>query len=93
MLRLKVSSLMLVAGAGMDAMLARPTPAAHGPSGSRVRGAVCRPLRSVGGDAFRSAKQAALFVAQGSLETITQDVQPGAVLVGGNAIGHSKGLR
>jgi len=47
----------------------------------------------VGGDAFRSAKQAALFVAQGALETITQDVQPGAVLVCGNAIGHSKDLR
>jgi hypothetical protein len=47
----------------------------------------------VGSDAFRSAKQAALLIAQGALETITQDVQPGAVLVCGNAIGHSKGLR
>jgi hypothetical protein len=47
----------------------------------------------VGSDAFRSAGQAALLVAQGSFQAIAEDVQLGAMLVCGNAIGHSKAFR
>jgi hypothetical protein len=58
-------------------------------AGLRMAGAVRGPLLAVGGDTLLGTGQATLFIAQGSLEAIPQDVEAGAVLVGCNGVGHS----
>jgi hypothetical protein len=51
-------------------------------------GSVRSTLGSVGGNPLGGAGHAAFFVAQGALHPVAQDVQHGAVFVGGNGVGH-----
>ena len=56
--------------------------------GRRIRGAVLRPLRGMGDDPFLGARDAALHIAHGALQAVTQNMKPASVPAGIGGIGH-----